>query len=793
MGYSHKIMHNEEENRSGRKTVKLSEVVKTTLRHWPWIIVSVVACVGLAFVYVVTRQPSYERFSRIVLKDDVGGNSIGSQLSAFAGMGMLSSNTNIRDEINKLQSPDLMEQVVRILKLDMNYALPGRFHDKIVYGDSLPVNVILPQFTDSDAATFELKIEPNGDISMSDITRGTDRVAPVEVEYQQKAPIRFGEPAQTPLGLMVVTKGPNYVPGTKYTVKVGRQPIIPAANKYAAKFDIKLVEQWGNTIELVVEDNDLERADDMLSTLVQVYNESWVQNRNETAKATSKFIDERLASLVTQLKDVDNNVSTFQAENQIPDIREATVGYMQTARKGEELLFDINNRLQIARYMSQYLNNPKHKEEVLPANTGIGSDAIEKAIGEYNKQLMERNRLAGNSSLSHPVLVSMNKELDEMYRGLQTSVNNEIISLSGQLQNAQSRKGEAESKISRSPGQANYLLSIERQRKVMESLYTFLLQKKEENELSQAFTPYNTDVIAKPFGEIKPMSPRKKLMLGFAFMFGLFLPFGVTFVKEMTNTQVRGKKDLERFPIPLIGEIPQVKGNIKKEVKAAGVNERLVVRPGSRDIVNDAFRVLRTNVSFLCKGNSVIMVSSFNAASGKSFVTLNLAISLSLREKRVLVVDGDLRHGSTSAVIGNPTKGISDYLSGRTDDWRPAIVHDADLQGADVLPVGHFPPNPAELLESDRFSNLIAELRENYDFVLIDCPPVNAMADAKIIEKLCDRCLFVVRVGHLELEALPEIEKFYNEKTYRNMSIVLNGVDTATSMYGYADGYHSKA
>lgn len=785
-------MHNEEEHRGGRKTVKISEVIKTTLRHWPWIIVSVVVCVGLASAYVLTRQPSYERFSRIVLKDDTGGGSIGSQLSAFAGMGMLSSNTNIRDEINKLQSPDLMEEVVRILKLDMNYALPGRFHDKIVYGDSLPVTVTLPQFTDADAASFKLEIAKNGDISLSDISRGTDRIPATEVEYTQKAPIRFGEPAKTPLGLMVVSKGPNYKPGEEYTVMVGRQPIVPAANNYAGKFDIKLLDQWGNTIELAVNDNDLERANDLLSTLVQVYNDSWVQNRNETSKATSKFIDERLVSLESQLKGVDNNVSTYQAENQIPDIREATVGYMQVARKGDEQLYEINNRLQIARYMSQYLSNPSHKSEVLPANTGIGSTAVEKAISEYNTKLLERNRLVANSSVNHPVLTTMDKELDEMYKSLQASVNNEIVSLSGQLQNAQSLKGEAESKIARSPGQANYLLSIERQRKVMESLYTFLLQKKEENELSQAFTPYNTEVIAKPFGEIKPVSPRKKLVVGFALLFGLFLPFCVTFVSEMTNTKVRGKKDLERLSIPLIGEIPQVKGKGKKERIAAGINERLVVEPGSRDVVNDAFRVLRTNVTFLSHRGSVMMITSFNAGSGKSFVTLNLAISLSLRNKKVMVLDGDLRHGSTSAAIGNPPKGLSDYLSGRSDDWKSVVVHDDNLHGADVLPVGHFPPNPAELLEGERFRNLVTELSDNYDYVLIDCPPINAMADAKIIEKLCDRCMFVIRVGHLELDVLPEIEKLYQDKTYRNMSLVLNGVDSATSMYGYADGYHSK-
>lgn len=787
-----KTMHNDEEIRGSRKTVKIADVIKTTLHHWPWIIVSVVVCVGLATAFVMTRQPTYKRTSKIVIKDESSGSSIGSQLSAFAGMGMLNSSTNIRDEISKLQSPDLMAEVVRILSLDMNYELPGRFHSKIVYGDSLPVRVILPQFSESDAASFKLTVSKNGDIRLSDVKRGTDRTSPVEMQYSQKAPIHFDKPVQTPLGTMIVTKGPNYKVGEEYSVSVSRQPIVAAANKYENEIDIKLVEQWGNTIELTALDNNLERADDLLNTLVKVYNESWVQTRNETSKATSRFINDRLVTLQDQLTGVDKDLADYQSANYIPDIREANVGYMTAARKSDEELYTISNRLQMTKYMQQYLANPAHRNEVIPANIGLANAGVEKMIDDFNKKLLGRNRLEGNSSASHPMIANLDRELQELYSSIEESINNEVTALGAQLRNAESMKGNAESRIAESPRQAKHLLSIDRQRKVMESLYTFLLQKREENELSQAFTPYNTEVVARPFGELRPVSPKKKLIVGFAFLFGLFLPFGVTFVRETTNTKVRGKKDLERLPIPLIGEIPLAKGKIKKEIKMSGINERIVVQPGSRDIINDAFRVLRTNVTFLSHRGSVLMVTSFNAGSGKSFVTINLAISLSLRDKKVIVVDGDLRHGSTSAAVGNPPKGISDYLSGHTDDWQKAVIHNEALHGAEVLPVGHFPPNPAELLESERFNNLITQLSDNYDYVLIDCPPINAMADAKIIEKLCDRCLFVVRVGHLELDVLPEIEKLYNEKTYRNMTLVLNGVDAASSTYGYMDGYHSK-
>lgn len=800
-------MANNNQNSEGKRTVRLSDVIKITLHHWPWIVLSVVVCVSLATFYVLRSQPTYKRFSQIVIKDDSGGSSLGSQLSAFAGMGMLGSSTNIRDEINKLQSPDLMETVVRRLNLDMNYSLPGKFHDKIVYGDSLPVVVTLSDFTDVDAASFKLEVAKNGDITLSDVVRSTERnPEPVMFDFVQKAPIKFGIPAKTPLGQLLVTTGPAYVPGQEYTVMVDRQPIIAAANDYSGKIDIQLQDQWANTIEFTAVDNDLQRADDLLTNMVKVYNENWIQNQNETSKSTNKFISERLVAIERDLSGVDSDIADYQSTNLVPDLVLTTTRYMQTDQKAEELVLNLNNRLQVTKFLKQYLDNPANRNTVLPANVGIESPAIEKQIAEYNKQLLERDRLVTNSSEHHPLLVSMDSQLDNMYSAIKTSVNNEISSLTEQLRNVRGVKGEATSKIANSPVQAKHLLSVERQRKVMESLYTFLLQKREENELTQVFTPSNTEVIAKPFGDLMPVSPKKKLIVAFAFLFGFCLPFGVTFVKEVTNTKVRSKKEIEELSIPLIGEIPwwrDRKGD--KERKAAGMDERIVVEPSNRNIINDAFRVLRTNVNFLTKNDgvidgqrkrgSVIMMTSIDANNGKSFVSANLAVSLALREKKVIVIDGDLRHGSTSELIGSPAKGISDFLSGGVSDWRPLVVTDGSMQGADVLPVGHFPPNPTELLEVDRFSEMVIEMSREYDYVIIDCPPVNAMADARIIEKISDRCIFVVRIGHLERENLPELEKLYKNKEYKNMSVILNGIQQygRKKIYGYSDGYHSNS
>lgn len=799
-------MHIDEENNEGKKAVKLSDVVRITLRRWPWIIASVVVCVSLATLYVLRQQPTYKRNSMIVLKDEGGGNSIGSQLSAFAGMGMLTSNTNIRDEINKLQSPDIMEQVVRKLNLDMSYSTPGRFHDNVIYGDSLPVIVSLPQLSDEDGGSFKLHIAKNGDITLSEFRRGSLYAAASPVNFKQAGRVTFGNTVNSPLGVMTIIQGPGYRPGTEYDINVGRRPIITATREFEGKIDIKLQDQWANTIEMTAKDNVLQRADDLLDNVVKEYNDNWVNNRNATTKATKEFINERLVALERELSGVDADIASYQSENLIPNMQQSTVLYLEENQKNREKVQDYTNRIAISKFMLDYLRNPAHANEVLPTNVGIGNEGIEASIVEYNRILMGRNRLAANSSSNHPTLTNLDTQLKNMRAGIESSLVNAIASLTTFINSAHAQSSETSSKLAKMPAQSKHLLSIDRQRKVMESLYTFLLQKREENELSQAFTPYNTEVIAKPYGDLKPVSPKKKLVVAFAFLLGLFIPFGYTFVQETLDSKVRSKKDLEGMSVPIIGEIPWWRNRkVLKERKAAGINEQIVVAPANRNIINDAFRVLRTNINFLTKKDgysshgyktrgSIMMLTSIDANNGKSYIAVNLAVALALRNKKVIVIDADLRHGSTSETVGSPSKGLSDYLSGGVDDWRKLVVTTPDMHGADVMPVGHFPPNPTELLENEQLPYMLEEMAKKYEYVLLDCPPISSMADSKIIEKECDRCFFVVRVGHLEKAALSELEQMYRSKEYSNMAIILNGVENSAGKngyYGYSDGYHS--
>ena len=382
-----------------------------------------------------------------------------------------------------------------------------------------------------------------------------------------------------------------------------------------------------------------------------------------------------------------------------------------------------------------------------------------------------------------------------MQRTIIQSVDNLIVSLNTQIRSIRQQEATTTSQLASNPSQAKYLLSVERQQKVKEELYLYLLQKREENELSQAFTAYNTRVITAPRGSMAPVSPQKMKILLIAFALGLAVPAGVIFLKENMNSKVRGRKDLEHLSLPLIGEIP-LYGCEKKSIlgrKPLRNKRVVVVEEGNRNVINEAFRVLRSNLDFMVSNTSeatAFAVTSFNPGSGKSYLSANIAISFALKGKKVLLIDGDLRHGSLSAYINSPQLGLSDYLSGRIGNWEETLVSHDKYANLKMIPVGTVPPNPTELLENGKFAGLLAQLRTRYDYIFVDCPPIDIVADTQIIEKVTDRTLFVVRAGLLERSMLSELENIYREKRFKNLAMILNGTERTHGRYSYRYGYH---
>jgi capsular exopolysaccharide synthesis family protein len=459
--------------------------------------------------------------------------------------------------------------------------------------------------------------------------------------------------------------------------------------------------------------------------------------------------------------------------------------YMAQNQQISQEIFALKNQLQLTNYIRSYITSDDNRDRLLPTNTGVENVNIQGQISEYNDKILTRNNLLAKSSEKNPLVIAIDEQLAAIRSAMIASIDNSIVALNTQIRNLQGSQASTTSKLASNPSQAKYLLSVERQQKVKESLYLFLLQKREENELSQAFTAYNTRIMEQPGGSTAPTSPKRSSILLVAFAIGLAIPFAIVFAKEMSNTKVRGRKDVEHLVTPFLGEIPM-------HGKEDRTDRTFVVRDGSRNIINEAFRVLRTNFEFMRADKQdadVIAVTSFNPGSGKSFLTMNLAVSLALKSQRVLVIDGDMRHGSSSAYVGTPSQGLSNYLSGAESDADSIIVKSADVPNLWVLPIGSIPPNPTELLETEHFGKLIASQRTAFDYIIIDCPPIEVVADAQIIDRYVDRTVFVVRAGLLERSMLPELDRLYEEKKYHNMAFVLNATRNDQGRYGYSHSY----
>lgn len=540
-----------------------------------------------------------------------------------------------------------------------------------------------------------------------------------------------------------------------------------------------------------------QEAERVLYCIVQVYNDKWLQNKNQMTASTSQFIEARLRLLENDLGHVDDSISKYKMRNKITDIERVSDIYLQQQSQSEAEILRVTNQRAMVKYLLDILRSKSTHHQLLPTNSGINNQMAETQIVHYNSLLLQlRNNMVGTSA-QNPLIAQQESELGEIRHNILSTLESQIKTLDIQLQSLQGFNSEANSKISSNPNQAKHLVSVEREQKVKESLYLYLLQKKEENEISMTYTAVNTKIIDMPNGCDHPTSPNKRLILLVATVLALFVPVVILFIKESFDNTVRDKFDVERrTTLSLIGNIPLFSDKKrswlqrilqgKKEEKTS-----FVVGVGQQNYINEAFRLIRTNMEFMTHKlgeKNVYIVTSNYAGSGKTFISMNLAMTLAIAGKRVLLIDGDLRHASASHLLHCPNIGFADYLAERESDISELIYHAEESENLDILPVGTMPPNPTELLAGPQLAQLFDQLRPLYDFIIVDCPPTETLADAGIMERHADRTLFVMRAGLFERKRLDDLEQDVENGKYKHISLILNATKGG-GRYGYHYGY----
>lgn len=741
--------------------------------QWKWFLLSILICGGIAW-YNYARAPLvYFRSATVIIKDPSNKAST-SGLDRFDNF---INKVNVANEILQFRSKKLMREVVQRVHADVSYLIKDGLRNNELYNES-PVLVSLPDALPEQSFSFTMTLKDAKTVTLSDFSG---------IEAKPSYEVALNDTVAIIEGMNVVVTATNYLRDSwlNTPIRVQKLPVESMVNYYKNALGIQQEEEEASILTLALKDSSPARAEDVLNTLITVYNEEAIKEKNQVAVNTANFINERLIIIERELGNVESNLESFKQRNQIVDIASSAGMYMTESQKYNADAMELETQLRLANFIKDYLTDPGKETDLIPSNTGISDMNIENQISLYNAAKLKRDHLIDDSSVNNPVVQELNNSLRAMKQSIIRAVDNMIVSLNVKRNDAQNREMRAQDRVTAIPTKERQMLSIERQQKIKEALYLFLLNKREENALSQAMADNNARVIDGAEGSNAPISPNRNRILLLGLLVGIALPGAVCLAILFMDTRVHGRKDIEGVTsVPYLGEIP-----LDKEAMKDHRRKVMAVKEQGDDIVSEAFRILRTNMAFLSKKDKpaqVITFTSFNIGAGKTFIARNLSMSLAYMKKRVVMVDLDIRKGTLSRHFGHYHVGVTNYLSDNTVKVDDIIQHQ---EGFDLIPAGILAPNPAELLMDNRLDELINELRTRYDYIIADNVPVGLIADATIANRIADLTIFVVRAGKLDRRQLPDIEKLYQEKKLKNMALVLNGANPERHGYGYSYGY----
>lgn len=741
--------------------------------QWKWFLLSILICGGIAW-YNYARAPLvYFRSATVIIKDPSNKAST-SGLDRFDNF---INKVNVANEILQFRSKKLMREVVQRVHADVSYQIEDGLRSNELYNES-PVLVRLPDALAEQNFSFTMTLKDAKTVILSDFSG---------IEAKPSYEVALNDTVAIAEGMNVVVTATNYLNDSwlKTPIRVRKLPVESMVNYYKNALGIQQEEEESSILTLALKDSSPARAEDVLNTLITVYNEEAIKEKNQVAVNTANFINERLIIIERELGNVESNLESFKQRNQIVDIASSAGMYMSESQKYSTDAMELETQLRLANFIKDYLTDPGKETDLIPSNTGISDMNIENQISLYNAAKLRRDHLIDDSSVNNPVVQELNNSLRAMKQSIIRAVDNMIVSLNVKRNDAQNREMRAQDRVTAIPTKERQMLSIERQQKIKEALYLFLLNKREENALSQAMADNNARVIDGAEGSNAPISPNRNRILLLGLLVGIALPGAVCLAILFMDTRVHGRKDIEGVTsVPYLGEIP-----LDKEAMKDGRKRVMAVKEQGDDIISEAFRILRTNMAFLSKKDKpaqVITFTSFNIGAGKTFVARNLSMSLAYMKKRVVMVDLDIRKGTLSRHFGHYHVGVTNYLSDNTVKLDDIIQHQ---DGFDLVPAGILAPNPAELLMDNRLDELMNELRARYDYIIADNVPVGLVADAIIANRIADLTIFVVRAGKLDRRQLPDIEKLYQENKLKNMALLLNGANPEHHGYGYGYGY----
>lgn len=750
--------------------------------QWKWFVVSVLVCVGIARLYLATKNNVYQRHAVVLIKEEDGYGSSLRRADALMQINGMMSGSGVSNEAYVMGSNMLMQEVVDVLHLDVLYFYRSRLRTVSLYNEK-PFSV---QFLGSSNTIggFKARILSANECEITELYY-QDTIDNKKVETKETRRVRFGERVSTKGGDFVVVPEVEHLKDfNQELISVVHMNPEHATSYWSAAVNTDVVSKQTSLLRITCTDTNRKRADDIINTLMEVYKQNIIKDKNQVSENTARFIEERIALVGAELGEVEGNLASFKERNRLIDFNQNANAFISRSTDARKHTVELESQQVVVRYLMDYLKSSANGNNLVPSLGGLGDNGIQNQIAKYNDMMLERNRLAQNSGEGSITVNDMDTYLKAMRQTLLASMEGYAKSVDLQVKQARKEEGELSSSLASMPQQERKAIDISRQQTIKETLYTYLLNKREETALQLAVSEANIRIVERPYGGVVPISPRSNIVLLIGLLTGLLLPFAVFYLYTLFNMGVRGRRDIEKFTkIPILGELPRRRG----EDNDSGI----VVNEKSGDMLSEAFRIMRYNLTFLNKDAKVIMFTSTMPSEGKSFISRNFAYSLAIKGKKAVLVDCDIRRRTQSGVLGaNRALGLTSFLSGQVNDYKELLTTAQAGSNVMLLPAGPLPPNPTELLMDERMSRLVEELKRDFDYVLLDSVPAHMMADAALLSRICDLTVYVIRVGGIDRRYLPELQRIYAENRYNNLCVLLNGVVESGSGYGYAYSYN---
>ena len=758
------------------ETINIRQILEQYLYYWKWFVFGVIISLIIAFLYVKYTQKQYQVSAKILLneKESSTGELAGLMDQAMLGGGSGGS-AEVGDQIDVLKSRRLLTKVIQKNNFNIQYFSVGRVAEIQLQQEKSPIKFILLNENDKaneslDNNSFIVSILSNTKFKLE------NKKTSVIKEYS------FGQKITEDFGSFIISPNGSLGKHIGFEYQINLNSIDRIVNAYQNSLSISPNTEKSSKIinfSLVGPVPDISKK--LINDLITTYNEDLVSDNHKLTEATSKFIDDRLQIVTNDLRGVDKNLERYKVQNNITDVTSEANIFLESAADNEKKLLESSTQLQLVDYMNSALNSSK--TDLLPSNIGLEDKSISAEISSYNELVLAKEDMLKSVTKDHPNAIKLQEQINDVKRNLKNSLRLYRNNTQTMLNSVQSKQNQIASRIQKVPSQERGFRDISRQQQIVEALYLFLLQKREENEIKAAATPDNIKVIDYAYDSKIPVSPKKSIILLGALILGLVIPFICIYIYKLLNNNVNSKEDVEdAVGAPIAGQVP------KSDIS--------IIEQNDNSSVAEAFRILRTNMNFLLKNSTdpqSIYITSTTSGEGKTFISTNLAQILTMSGKSVLLIGADIRSPKVLDYLGITDQyrhkyGVTEYLISNDINISDIIIKNPADYKFDVIYSGQVAPNPSELLMNGRFDDIVKYGKANYDYVLIDTAPVSLVTDTLLISDSADITMYVVRANYLDKRMLAIPKELYQDNRLKNMAMVVNDVDF-TKGYGYGYGY----